>query len=408
MSSLPPPPIENTPQVLPFYMGQSRRYRSLLLLALFAALSYTVIDKYNIVDLDFIGSTSAGGGSNMVTVTNKKEIINNPNAVDVSKAIDNSGDPITIYRDIIHSDNDNVRELSSFTSAAEFDDACTRLPQLRVTATTSKKLPFIRNNHFHASFQLHSIIHWAMVNQNLEEVCLYLPKRHAIRYREYLNVLLPTFRFVLHPNRELFNGSLTARETIQMTTPSIWKKWLRKHPNGEPYRKFLQYLQTQNHKYECSDSDPEVLFLNRQSPDPKHRIEKGDPIHAIPKVEEIATSMNATFGVFIGGQHDLITQARKFKCARVVIGQHGADMTNMMFAIYGRLQCIIEGPKIKQQCFEVLASEMKADYHAVGAINSISQPGKEWNLDQLSESTRACIRNYKSSETTTTIGAYFL
>jgi len=323
----------------------------------------------------------------------------NPNAVNVSKAIDNSGDPITVYRDIIHSDNDNVRELSSFTSAAEFDDACTRLPQLRVTATNALKHAFIGwpTHHFHASFQLHSIIHWAMVNQNLEEVCLYLPKVHATRYREYLNVLLPTFRFVLHPNRELFNGSLTANETIQIKTPSRWKEWLRKHPNGEPYRKFLQYLQTQNHKYECSDSDPEVLFLNRQSPDPKHRIKMGDPIHAIPKVEEIATSMNATFGVFTGGQHDLITQARKFKCARVVIGQHGADMTNMMFAIYGRLQCIIEGPMIKQQCFEVLASEMKADYHAVGAVNSITQPDKEWNLDQLSESTRACIRNYKSS-----------
>lgn len=70
-------------------------------------------------------------------------------------------------------------------------------------------------------------------------------------------------------------------------------------------------------------------------------------------------SMNVTFGVFTGGEHNLITQARKFKCARVVvIGQHGADLTNMMFAIHGRLQCIIEGPYIKQDCFKVMASEM--------------------------------------------------
>ena len=69
------------PQVLPLYMEHSRRYRSLLLLALFAVLSpmgyNVIIDKYKFVSLDFIGSTSAGGGSNMVTVTNKKEIINN-------------------------------------------------------------------------------------------------------------------------------------------------------------------------------------------------------------------------------------------------------------------------------------------------------------------------------------------
>jgi hypothetical protein len=82
----------------------------------------------------------------------------------------------------------------------------------------------------------------------------------------------------------------------------------------------------------------------------KHRIEMGNPIHApihaIPKVEDISMSMNGSFGVFTGGDHDFITQARKFKCARVVIGQHGADMANMMFAIHGRLQCIIEGPKI--------------------------------------------------------------
>ena len=62
-------------------MEHSRRYRSLLLLALFAVLSpmgyNVIIDKYKFVSLDFIGSTSAGGGSNMVTATNKKEIINN-------------------------------------------------------------------------------------------------------------------------------------------------------------------------------------------------------------------------------------------------------------------------------------------------------------------------------------------
>jgi hypothetical protein len=312
----------------------------------------------------------------------------------------------TVYRDIIHSDNDNVRELSSFTSAAEFDDACTRLPQLRVTVSSryNKPFPGWPTHHFHASFQLHAIIYWAMVSQNLEEVCLYLPPVHATHYREYLKVLLPTFRFVLHPNRTLFNGSLTAKEKQPMSRTESWKKWIRNHPNGEPYSKFLQYLQTQNHRYECTDSDPEVVFLKRQSPDPKHRIEMGDPIHAIPKVEEIAMSMNASFGVFTGGEHDFITQARKFKCARVVIGQHGADMTNMMFAIHGRLQCIIEGPDILQQCFQVMASEMKADYHAVGAIKSTSQPGNEWDLDQLSKSTRACIRDYKSSETTTIIG----
>ena len=68
------------PQVLPLYMGQSRRYRSLILFASFAALSlmgYIVIDKYDLVNLNFMGSTSTGGGSDMVTVTNKKEIINN-------------------------------------------------------------------------------------------------------------------------------------------------------------------------------------------------------------------------------------------------------------------------------------------------------------------------------------------
>lgn len=44
--------------------------------------------------------------------------------------------------------------------------------------------------------------------------------------------------------------------------------------------------------YECSDSDPEVLFLSRQSPDPKHRIEMGDPIHAIPKVDRRNCDVN--------------------------------------------------------------------------------------------------------------------
>jgi hypothetical protein len=311
-----------------------------------------------------------------------------------------SEDPVPVHRD-----NDNVREHSSFTSAAEFDDACIRLPRLQVNIKSrfnhnfnSNTGPGWPNNHFHSAFQLHAIIYWAMVSQNLEEVCLYLPENHPRQYREYLNVLLPTFRFVLHPSLELFNDSLTAAEMQPMSSFRQWKKWIRNHPNGEPYRKFLQYLQTQNHKYECSDSDPEVVFLKRMSPDPQDRIVKGDPIHAIPKVEEIALSMNATFGVFTGGEHDLITQARKFKCARVVIGQHGADMTNMMFAIHGRLQCIIEGPKILQQCFKVMASEMKADYHKVGAVESKSQPGKEWDLDQLSKSTRACIRDYKSSE----------
>jgi hypothetical protein len=103
---------------------------------------------------------------------------------------DTLGDPVPVHRD-----NDNVCEHSSFTSPAKFDDACTRLPQLWVTVSSryNKPFPGWPTNHFHASFQLHVIIYWAMVSQNLEEVCLHLPPIHATHYREYLNVLLPTF-----------------------------------------------------------------------------------------------------------------------------------------------------------------------------------------------------------------------
>jgi hypothetical protein len=306
MSRLPPPPpIENKLQILvSLYKKKSGVCRSLFLFAVLVTLSlmgYIVVDSYGLME-----STSAGGGSNIVTVTIKKmptftnkshqtlsliefriedpnvakfleslppidaddwgkQNVNYKNKEEKMKAIaarqkikaaraSNSNIshetledpvpvpvPVPVHRDD-GNDNDNVREHSSFTSAAEFDDACTRLPRLRVTVKTQYNKSFSRpgwpTHHFHSSFQLHAIIYWAMVSQNLEEVCLYLPRGHSRQYREYLNVLLPTFRFVLHPNRKLFNDSLTAVEMQPMSSTLAWEEWIRDHPNGEPYRKF--------------------------------------------------------------------------------------------------------------------------------------------------------------------------
>ena len=80
MSSLPPPPIENTPQVLPLYMGQSRRYCSLLLVAALSLMvaarslmEYTVIDKYNFVESLLPVNADDWGNKNINNKEKKKK-----------------------------------------------------------------------------------------------------------------------------------------------------------------------------------------------------------------------------------------------------------------------------------------------------------------------------------------------
>lgn len=211
-----------------------------------------------------------------------------------------------------------------------------RLPKPRLVEGTAVSLATAAGERNYYHFLLEVMPRWAVVRQILPDVdidAVYMPTAH-----QYERDLLAMAG--IDPGAVIATGDVPALQASRLLVPG--------YPNaGEMQPRWLAEWVRQTFKPVETDGKPNRLFVTRGSGPHTRRLVQG------PAVEAMLGDRG--FVTIDPGSMSVQEQIDHFAAADVIVGIHGAAMTNLVFARPGVRVLELFAPRYVKHCFWALS-----------------------------------------------------